>query len=63
MGDHVKYTKATVPMGVTYEHVPSWKEAVDILKKRIDKESAILVKASFGMQLSNLVTELTEKTN
>lgn len=63
VGDHVKYTKATVPIGVTYEHVPSWKEAVDVLKKRIDKESAILVKASFGMQLSNLVTELTEKSN
>lgn len=63
VGDHVKWTKATVPMGITFEHVPSWKEAVESLKKRLDREAAILVKASNGMQLSKLVTELTEKTN
>ncbi len=63
VGNHVKYTTATVPMGITYEHVPSWKEAVEVLKKRLDKEAAILVKASNGMQLSNLVVELTEKSN
>ena len=62
VGDHVKWTKATVPMGITYEHVPSWKEAIDALKKRLDREAAVLVKASNGMQLSKLVVELTEKT-
>jgi UDP-N-acetylmuramoyl-tripeptide--D-alanyl-D-alanine ligase len=62
VGDMVKWTKATVPVGITYEHVPTWVEAVDILKKRLDREAAILVKGSNGMNLSNLVGELTEKS-
>ncbi len=61
VGDMVKWTKATVPVGITFEHVPSWKEAVTSLKKRLDREAAILVKGSHGMHLSNLVGELTQK--
>ena len=60
VGDLVKWTKATVPVGITFEHVPTWKEAVSSLKKRLDKEAAILVKGSLGMHLDNLVVELTE---
>lgn len=59
VGDLVKWTKATVPVGITFEHVPSWKEAIDCLKKRLDREAVILVKGSNGMQLSRLVGELT----
>ncbi len=62
VGDMVKWTKATVPVGITFEHVPSWKEAAEVLKKRLDREAAILVKGSNGMQLANLVHELVEKT-
>ena len=61
VGDLVKWTKATVPVGITFEHVPSWQEATDCLKKRLDKEAVILVKGSNGMQLSRLVGELTEQ--
>ncbi len=60
VGDMVKWTTATVPVNITFEHVPSWKEATDALRKRLDKEAAILVKGSNGMNLSLLVTELTE---
>lgn len=60
VGDMVKWTKATVPVGITFEHVPSWKEAIDVVKKRLDREAAILVKGSNGMNLSHLVTELIE---
>ena len=59
VGDMVKWTKATVPVGITFEHVPTWQEAVTSLKKRLDREAAILVKGSLGMHLGNLVGELT----
>ena len=61
VGDLVKWTKATVPVGMTFEHVPTWEEATDSLKKRLDREAVILVKGSLGIQLSLLVNELTEK--
>ncbi len=61
VGDLVKFTKDTVPVGITFEHVPSWKEATESLKKRLDRGAAILVKGSNGMQLKYLVGELTEK--
>lgn len=38
VGDLVKWTKATVPVGITFEHVPTWQEATDVLKKRLDKK-------------------------
>ncbi len=60
VGELVKWTKGTVPVGITFEHVPSWKEATEALKKRLDREAVILVKASNGMQLSRLVGELTD---
>ena len=60
VGDMVKWTTATVPVGISFEHVPTWKEAIDVVKKRLDREAAILVKASSSINLSNLVTELTE---
>ncbi len=60
VGDLVKWTKDTVPVGITFEHVPTWKEATESLKKRLDRGAAILVKGSLGMQLQNLVGELTE---
>lgn len=61
VGDQVKWTKDTVPVGITFEHVPTWKEATESLKKRLDRGAAILVKGSHGMQLKMLVGELTEK--
>ncbi len=60
VGDLVKWTKSTVPVGITFEHVPSWLEASESLKKRLDKEAVILVKGSSNMQLSLLVDELKE---
>lgn len=60
VGDFVKWTKATVPLGITFEHVATWQEATELVKKRLDREAVILVKGSLGMQLSHLVTELSE---
>ena len=40
VGDLVKWTKATVPVGITFEHVPTWKEAIDCLKKETRSRSS-----------------------
>ncbi len=61
VGDMVKFTKDTVPQGITFEHVPTWEDAVKVLKKRLDREAAILVKGSNSIKLSHLVGELTVK--
>lgn len=59
VGSHVQATLKTIPLSVKVEMVPTWKEAVDKLKSRIDQESCILVKGSRGIALNNLVDELT----
>ncbi|OQA34688.1 MAG: UDP-N-acetylmuramoyl-tripeptide--D-alanyl-D-alanine ligase [Candidatus Dependentiae bacterium ADurb.Bin331] len=59
VGNQVQATLKTVPLSVKVDVVPTWKEAVDKLKSRIDQESCILVKGSRGIALNNLVDELT----
>jgi UDP-N-acetylmuramoyl-tripeptide--D-alanyl-D-alanine ligase len=63
VGDFVKWTTATVPLGISFEHVPTWKEAAEVLKKRLEREAVILVKGSRSMQLSSLVNELAESSS
>jgi UDP-N-acetylmuramoyl-tripeptide--D-alanyl-D-alanine ligase len=60
VGELVKWTKATVPVGLTFEHVPHWQAATESIKKRLDREAVILVKGSSALGLSSLVHELTE---
>ena len=62
VGDMVKWTKKTAPVGVYIEMVPDWASAVAILENRLDKESLVLVKGSQGMGLRNLVTAFTQKS-
>lgn len=61
VGDLVKWTTDTIPVNITFEHVPTWKEAITSLQKRLDREAVILVKGSRGVQLNRLVGELSEK--
>jgi len=60
VGDLVKWTKKTLPIGLTSDLVASWKEAADLLQKRLAKhsvknEAAVLVKGSRGIELDRLV--------
>jgi UDP-N-acetylmuramoyl-tripeptide--D-alanyl-D-alanine ligase len=57
VGDLVKWTKKTVPVGMTIDLVPSWKEAVEKLQEKTNHESYVLVKGSLGMKLGNLVEQ------
>ena len=60
VGDLVKWTKTTMPVGLTYEHVANWQDAQLCVKKRLDREAVILVKGSRAMNLSALVHELVD---
>ncbi|MBI2774949.1 UDP-N-acetylmuramoyl-tripeptide--D-alanyl-D-alanine ligase [Candidatus Dependentiae bacterium] len=59
VGSHIEWTKKTLPLGVKVEVVPTWKEASQKLKERLSQEVCILVKASRGIALNNLVDEFS----
>lgn len=61
VGDLVKWTKVTMPVTLSYEHVPTWQAAVSCLENKLDSEAVLLVKGSLGVGLTNLVTAFTEK--
>lgn len=67
VGDLVKWTKTTAPIGPSIEIVPNWQEAVVSLKKRVVAcESLVLVKGSTGGYtngLVNLVKFFTSEDN
>lgn len=59
VGDMVKWTYKTVPVGITVDLVPTWEEAVEKLETQLVKESVVLVKGSRGLLLENLVQKFT----
>jgi UDP-N-acetylmuramoyl-tripeptide--D-alanyl-D-alanine ligase len=61
VGDLIKWTKKTAPIGLSIEMVPTWAQAVEKLSSKIDEESVILVKGSNGVGLRHLVDAFTEK--
>ena len=62
VGNYVQWTKNTVPVGLTFEYVKDWQEALAVLQIRLEKEAVILIKGSKNIQLINLVNELKEHT-
>lgn len=61
VGDLVKWTKKTAPIGLHVEVVPTWTAAVEALQGKLKEESVVLVKGSRGMALNNLIDTFTEK--
>jgi len=59
VGDMVNWTKKTLPIGVSCEHVESWEKAEEKLNAIMDKEALVLVKGSNGMNLGSLVEKFT----
>jgi UDP-N-acetylmuramoyl-tripeptide--D-alanyl-D-alanine ligase len=59
VGDMVKWTQKTVPVSISVDIVPSWKEAVEKLEQKLAQESVVLVKGSRGLALENLVQKFT----
>jgi UDP-N-acetylmuramoyl-tripeptide--D-alanyl-D-alanine ligase len=60
VGSMTKWTKKTVPVGVSVVLVPSWQEALVKVQEFLAQESIILVKGSRGVGLYNLVNNLAE---
>jgi len=61
VGDMVTWTKKTIPIDVSVEHVATWKDATKILEKMMDRESLVLVKGSNGMNLNKLIDYFSDK--
>lgn len=61
VGSHVTWTKKTIPVGLSVEHVANWQEATAFLEKNLHEDSLILVKGSRVMGLDNLVTSMAER--
>jgi len=55
IGEHVKWAHKMVPFGLQTLQVASWQEAVPLLKQHINDNAVILIKASRGIGLRNLV--------
>ena len=62
VGEHVKWTLKTIPVGLTFEIVPTWHEAITCLEKKLNQESIVLVKGSRGVGLDNLVKKISENS-
>jgi len=60
VGDQVKWAQKTVPVGISFSMVSTWKDAVSYLRDKMEPESIVLVKGSNGVGLTNLVRELAD---
>lgn len=63
VGNMVNWTKKTLPFGLTADIVPTWQDAVKKIEDKLDKESTVLVKGSFGMGLSHIIDVIAEKSS
>lgn len=61
VGKQVEWVQKTIPISIAVHLAPSWQEAAEMLKSELDQESVVLVKGSFGMQLSKLVEQFADK--
>ncbi len=61
VGDMMEWTKSTLPIGLSVEHVPTWQSAVSLLEKKLDAETVVLVKGSNKIGLDNLVSKFAQK--
>ena len=60
VGSLVEWTQKTLPVGISYDLVPDWQAAIEVLKRQLDQNILVLVKGSNGMKLSNLVDAVTK---
>ena len=57
VGDMVKWTYKTIPVGLTVDLVPTWQDAAKKLEEKLAQESVVLVKGSRGVALEKLVQQ------
>lgn len=59
VGNHIKAAESSVPRGIPFSTVANWQEAVEELRRHLSDDVAVLVKASNGMGLKNLVEHIS----
>ena len=59
VGDMVKWTYMTLPVGLNVDLAPDWQAAHQMLEEKLSEKSVVLVKGSLGIGLRNLVDKLT----
>jgi len=62
VGNHVEWTKKTVPLGVKAEHVQTWEDAVTLLESKLGDDNIVLIKGSNGMKLKGLVEHFAKQS-
>ena len=65
VGNHIKAAEKTIPVGIPFSAVAHWQEAIIEIKRYLEQAGlennlAILVKASNGVGLKNLVESIVE---
>jgi len=60
VGNMVEWTKKTLPVGLSIDHVADWRQAVTCLNKCLLDDAIVLVKGSRNMQLNKLVDEMCQ---
>ena len=61
VGDFVKWTHKTIPVGLSCELVSTWQEAAQRLKNHVGTSSVVLVKGSHAVGLTHLVEQVVSK--
>lgn len=58
VGTHMKAAEKTIPMGIPFSMVANWQEAIGEVERHLEDGVAVLVKASNGVGLKNLVESI-----
>ena len=60
VGSHVKAAEKTIPVSIPFSIVANWQEAITEISRYLEDDMAVLVKASNGVGLKNLVENIVE---
>jgi UDP-N-acetylmuramoyl-tripeptide--D-alanyl-D-alanine ligase len=60
VGNHMKAAEKTIPIGIPFKSVSNWQEAIGEVQQHLEDEVAVLVKASNGVGLKNVVEMIVE---
>ena len=60
VGTHIKAAEKTIPVGIPFSIVANWQQAIDEVRRYLEDDMAVLVKASNGVGLKNLVEKIIE---
>ena len=60
VGSSIKAAEKTIPIGIPFSSVANWQEAITEVERHLEDDVTVLVKASNGVGLKNLVENIVE---